>query len=242
MRKFGRKLTSSLLALALLVSLLPIGAAPAQADTAGAFTVTKNESSSDNAYTYSNGVLTVNDGAKLTISTNSQISDRIVISDNANVELTLAGVTIVAPYGELSDADSAIDVGDGAILSITLQAESSNTITGGSSQNNLAGPGIHVPDSASLVIQGSGGLSVTGGNSSSSYGGNGIGGKPVSGQAGGASGTVIILATGGITISGGAGMGTGSGVDIGGDQGSPDGDNGQGIRLAPTAPTLSTAT
>ena len=230
MRKFGRKLTSSLLALALLVSLLPIGAAPAQADTAGAFTVTKNEGSSDNAYTYSNGVLTVNDGAKLTISTNSQISDRIVISDNANVELTLAGVTIVAPYGELSDADSAIDVGDGAILSITLQAESSNTITGGSSQNNLAGPGIHVPDSASLVIQGSGGLSVTGGNSSSSYGGNGIGGKPVSGQAGGASGTVIILATGGITISGGAGMGTGSGVDIGGDQGSPDGDNGQGIR------------
>ena len=56
-------------------------------------------------YSYSNGVLTVNNGAELTISTNSQTSDRIVISDNANVKLTLAGVTIVAPDARIFRAD-----------------------------------------------------------------------------------------------------------------------------------------
>ena len=64
MCKLSRKILSALLALALLVSLLPIGAAPAQAagDT-GDFNVTGNSS-----YSYANGVLTVNNGANITIS------------------------------------------------------------------------------------------------------------------------------------------------------------------------------
>ena len=68
MRKLSRKFTSALLTLALLVSLLPIGAAPAQADT-GDFSVKNNTGSSN--YTYADGVLTVNDGANITISMDS---------------------------------------------------------------------------------------------------------------------------------------------------------------------------
>ena len=95
--KLGRKLTSALLTLALLVSVLPIGAAPAQAaDTAGAFEVTGGTSGTD--YSYSNGVLTVNDGASITISMASEAtiptSDRIVVAENATATITLNDVNI----------------------------------------------------------------------------------------------------------------------------------------------------
>lgn len=68
MCKLGRKPLAALLTLALLVSLLPLGAAPAQAAetkaTAGEFEVEGDTS----GYSYTNGVLTVNDGANITIS------------------------------------------------------------------------------------------------------------------------------------------------------------------------------
>ena len=55
MCKLSRKFTSALLTLALLASVLPIGAVPAQAaDTAGAFEVTGGNSGTD--YSYSDGV------------------------------------------------------------------------------------------------------------------------------------------------------------------------------------------
>ena len=227
--KAKKRFFSLLLALCLVVGLLPTSALAAETRvTVGNFNVEGDSST----YSYSNGVLTVNNGASLTISTNGQTSDRIVV--NGNAEITLNGVNITgAAYDNINgtDAQSAIDVSENATLVLNLSGSSQNVLTGGEGKTGVGAPGIHVPDSASLVIQGSGGLSVAGGNSTSTYGGNGIGGTSFSGQAGESCGTVIILATGDITISGGTGLGSGGGgVDIGGGKGHGYGGNGQGIR------------
>ena len=203
----------------------------AVSQSTGDFEITGESSN----YSYSEGVLTVNSGANITISMASgattPTSDRIVV--NGNAEITLNGVNITAPsYGATTgNAQSAIDVSENAHLILNLSDNKNNTLTGGSGGTDLGAPGIHVPASSSLVIQGSGNLSVTGGSSNGTCGGSGIGGKPSSGQAGEACGTVIILATGNVTVTGGDGQGsTSDGLDIGGGLGTTDGDNGQGIR------------
>ena len=247
MRKLSRKFTSALLALALLASVLPIGAAPAQAvgagetETVGAFTVTLNEGSSNNAYTYSGGVLTVNNGANITISMASSAttptSDRIVVAENATATITLAGVNIKGSDLDSNQniaAKSAIDLSNGSILTIDLSANTGNTLTGGSGNTDGSGaPGIHVPDSASLIIQGEGNLSVSGGASSIAYGGVGIGGNASTTSAGEACGTVINFASGNVTITAGTqASGSVPADDIGGGNGQNqnNGDDGQGIR------------
>ena len=207
----------------------------AVADTS-AFNVTTNEGSSENAYTYSEGVLTVNGGANITISmaegATEPTSDRIAVTGNA--EITLNGVNITgSKYDNINetDAQSAIDVSENATLILNLSESSQNTLTGGDGESSVGAPGIHVPSSASVVIQGSGALSVTGGNSTSTYGGSGIGGKSAGGSGGETCGTVIILATGSVKITGGSGQHTSAGgADIGGGLGTTDGGNGQGIR------------
>ena len=217
MRKLGRKLTSALLTLALLVSVLPIGAAPAQAaDTAGAFEVTGGTSGTD--YSYSNGVLTVNDGASITISMASEAtkstSDRIVV--NGNAKITLNGVNITSVDAGTDDGYSGIDLASGATLNITLQSGSSNVINGGTSITGAPGPGIHVPESSTLIIGGNGSLEVKGA-SRDSEAAVGIGGMGSSGYAGGACGNVLILG-GTIKVHGGTptySMGK-QPVDIGG--------------------------
>ena len=216
MRKLGRKLTSTLLTLALLVSVLPIGAAPAQAaDTAGAFEVTGGTSGTD--YSYSNGVLTVNDGASITISMASEAtkstSDRIVV--NGNAKITLNGVNITPVDAGTDDGYSGIDLASGATLNITLQSGSSNVINGGTSITGAPGPGIHVPESSTLIIGGNGFLEVKGA-SRDSEAAVGIGGNGSASQAGEACGNVIILG-GTITVHGGTPKYTGRiPVDIGG--------------------------
>ena len=237
MRKLGRKLTSALLALALLVSVLPIGAAPAQAagDT-GDFNVTGSGS-----YAYNNGVLTVNDGANITISMDSSettpTSDRIVVAENATATITLAGVNIKGSDLDSNQniaAKSAIDLSNGSILTIALSKDTKNTLTGGSGNTDGSGaPGIHVPDSASLIIQGEGNLSVSGGTSSTAYGGVGIGGNASTTSAGEACGTVICFASGKVTITAGTqASGSVPADDIGGGNGQNqnNGDDGQGIK------------
>ena len=209
MRKLGRKCMSALLALALLVSVLPFGAAPAQADTAGAFEVTGGTSGTE--YTYSGGVLTVNNGADITISMASDAttptSDRIVVAENATATIILAGVNIKGSDLDSAQnivAKSAIDLSNGSILTIDLSANTENILTGGSGNTYGSGaPGIHVPDSASLIIQGEGNLSVSGGTSSITYGGVGIGGNASTTSAGEACGTVIYFASGNVTITAG---------------------------------------
>ena len=216
MRKLSRKILSALLALALLVSVLPIGAAPAQAaDTAGAFEVTGGTSGTD--YSYSNGVLTVNDGASITISMASEAtkstSDRIVV--NGNAKITLNGVNITPVDAGTDDGYSGIDLASGATLNITLQSGSSNVINGGTSITGAPGPGIHVPESSALIIGGNGSLEVKGA-SRDSEAAVGIGGNGSASQAGEACGNVIILG-GTITVHGGTPKYTGRiPVDIGG--------------------------
>ena len=209
--------------------LLPYGM---RAET-GDFNVTGSGS-----YSYSEGVLTVNNGANITISmangATEPTSDRIVVAANATATITLNGVSITGPGPDISSgapAQSAIDVGENAHLILNLKDETSNVLTGGSGGTELGAPGISVPSSASLVIQGSGGLSVTGGDSTSTYGGSGIGCKSAGGSGGETCGTVIILATGSVMITGGSGQHTSAGgADIGGGLGTTDGGNGQGIR------------
>ena len=239
MCKLGRKFTSALLTLALLVSLLPIGAAPAQADT-GDFSVKNNTGSSN--YTYADGVLTVNDGANITISMDSSettpTSDRIVVAENATATITLAGVNIKGSELDSTHniaAKSAIDLSNGSILTIALSKDTENTLAGGNGSTEGSGaPGIHVPDSASLIIQGEGNLSVSGGSSRIAYGGVGIGGNAGSGGSAGEScGTVIYFASGKVTITAGTqASGSVPADDIGGGNGQNqnNGDDGQGIK------------
>lgn len=238
MHKPLRKLLATILTLAMLVSLLPIGAAPAQAagDT-GDFNVTGNSS-----YSYANGVLTVNDGANITISMDSSettpTSDRIVVAENATATITLAGVNIKGSDLDSNQniaAKSAIDLSNGSILTIDLSANAENTLTGGSGSTDGSGaPGIHVPDNASLIIRGEGNLSVSGGTSNIAWGGVGIGGNAGSGgNAGEACGTVIYFVSGNVNIAAGeSAEGNEPADDIGGGKGSQqqNGDDGQGIR------------
>ena len=238
MHKPLRKLLATILTLAMLVSLLPIGAAPAQAagDT-GDFNVTGNSS-----YSYANGVLTVNDGANITISMDSSettpTSDRIVVAENATATITLAGVNIKGSDLDSNQniaAKSAIDLSNGSKLTIDLSANTENTLAGGDGSTDGSGaPGIHVPDSASLIIQGEGSLTVNGGTSSTAYGGVGIGGNAGSdGSAGEAGGTVIYFVSDNVKIAAGeSAEGNEPADDIGGGKGSQqqNGDDGQGIR------------
>ena len=244
MHKPLRKFLAALLTLAMLVSLLPISAAPAQAagegDT-GVFTVKPNEGNAENAYSYANGVLTVGDGANITISMANEAttptSDRIVVAENATATITLAGVNIKGSDcdgAQVIAAKSAIDLSNGSILTIDLSANTKNTLAGGSGSTEGSGaPGIHVPDSVSLIIQGEGSLSVSGGTSSTACAGVGIGGNASTTSAGEACGTVIIFASDNVTITAGEeGDGSDSADDIGGGNGSQqqNGDDGQGIR------------
>ena len=220
MRKLSRKILSALLALAMFVSLIPVGAAPAQAAetkaTAGDFEVEGDTS----GYSYTNGVLTVNDGANITISmangATTPTSDRIVIAQNATATITLNNVYITPTDAGTSDGYSGIDLGNGATLNLTLSDDSTNEINGGTSTTGLPGPGIHLPAGSTLTINGSGSLEVHGA-SGNTKGSVGIGGMGPSGYAGGACGNVLILG-GTIKVHGGTptySMGK-QPVDIGG--------------------------
>lgn len=174
-------------------ALLAVSAAPAaaRAEAVGAFEVTGG--TQGEGYSYADGVLTVNDGADITLSmvggATEPTSDRIVVAANATATITLNGVSITGPGPDISSvapAQSAIDVEENAHLILNLSDNKNNTLTGGSGGTDLGAPGIHVPSSASLVVQGSGGLSVQGGSSTITYDGKGIGGKPNTQQSGGA--------------------------------------------------------
>ena len=233
-----RSILPLLLSLALCLGMLPTTALAVETKDTGAFQITPNEGSTENSYTYSDGVLTVQNGANITISMASgatePTSDRIVVAANATANITLNGVNITGPAQDSSTdtkKQSAIDLSENATLILNLSENSQNTLTGGAGGTGSGVPGIHVPSSASLVVCGSGGLSVTGGSSSNEYGGNGIGGISNGGQGGEACGTVIILSIGTVTISGGnSNMSGSNGTDIGGGSGTQKGDDGQGIR------------
>ena len=190
-------------------------------NTEGAFTIT-----GDGNYTYAKSVLTVKNGADITISmatSEAKTSDRIVVDANAAATITLNGVSIAAPDGQ-----PAIDLSSGGKLTLNLANGSTNTLTGAAGETSPGAPGIHVPTDAALLIQGAGSLNVAGGASDSSYGGAGIGGNASTGDKGEDCGTVLVLAEN-AKITGGNGTSS-EGNAIGGGRGSTDGDNGTGIR------------
>lgn len=222
MRKLGRKLTSALLALAMFVSLLPIGAAPAQA--------------ADTTHDISRGTLTISENGNYTV-TGTTTTNQIVVKENVTATVTLNGVNITGAAGNSATgapAQSHIDLADGATLTLILAESSTNTLVGGAGAGYCGAPGIHVPDDAALIIQGSGSLTVTGGSYETGYGAPGIGGTTDnSGAASGSytgedCGTVIILSSGNLNVKGGTGESTAT--DIGGGSGTQKGDDGQGIR------------
>ena len=222
MRKFGRKCTSALLALAMLVSVLPIGAAPAQA--------------ADTTHDISRGTLTISEDGDYTV-TGTTTANNIVVKENVTATVTLNDVNITGAAGNSATgapAQSPIDLADGATLTLILAESSTNTLVGGAGAGYCGAPGIHVPDDAALIIQGSGSLTVTGGSYETGYGAPGIGGTTDNSGAGSGSytgedcGTVIILSSGNLSVKGGKGESTAT--DIGGGSGTQKGDDGQGIR------------
>ena len=214
-----RRFLPILVVLALCLGMLPTSALAAEtrANT-GAFQITTNEGSTESPYTYSNGVLTVNDGANITISLSSgattPASDRIAVAANATATITLNNVNITPTDAQSEDGNSGIDLGSGATLNITLQSGSSNVINGGTSAAAMPAPGIHVPENSTLTIGGDGSLEVKGasGNSRAAVGIGGMGSDSENGEA---CGNVIILG-GTITVHGGTATTSSSPVDIGG--------------------------
>ena len=166
--------------------------------TVGGFNVEGDSS----GYSYSSGILTINNDANLTISTNGQTADRIVVASGATATITLNNVSIAT-----TNNNTPIDVPNNSTLTLNLVNGSQNTISATSSSvTDCGSPGIHVPSGAQLTIQGEGSLSVIGASvSNGSWAGVGIGGRAVGGvQTGEACGTVIILG-GNVTVSGGSG-------------------------------------
>lgn len=223
MCKLGRKITSALLAFALLASVLPIGAVPAQA--------------ADTPHDISKGTLTITQDGNYTV-TGTTTAYNIVVKENVTATVTLNGVNITGTgndsYGTSTPVTSPIDLSAGATLTLVLSDNSTNTLTGGAGGGRNGAPGIHVPDSAALIIQGGGSLTVTGGSSSAAYDGTGIGGAAEQESQvqskGEDCGTVIILSTGKVEVKGGSSSGDTTADDIGGGGGYYPSGNGQGIR------------
>lgn len=116
-------------------------------------------------YTYSDGVLTLLDGADVTVSSDGTTNDRIVVgsegtkAQSAEVFLTLEGV-------DISSEKPAIHITDGHSLTLILENGSENTLTS-------IGPDVsavyledlgYAADSVFLTIQGTGKLNAYGNN------------------------------------------------------------------------------
>ncbi len=192
-----KRLGAWFLCFALLAGILPV---TAEAATAGGFTIEGGTQGTD--YSYSDGVLTINNGANLTISTNGQTSDRIAIASGATANITLAGVNITPSQVTGANQNPAIDV-TGATLNLTLQG--TNSLTGGTQNDYQYGaPGIQVPSGATLTIDGPGNLTATGTDSCAGIGGGYKG-----------NGGAITINGGSVTANGGnnaAGIGGGQGA------------------------------
>ena len=220
--KAKKRFFSLLLALCLVVGLLPTSALAAET-----------------SHDISTSTLTITQDGSYTV-TGTTTTNRIVVYENVTATVTLNGVNITGVEANSITGDPAqspIDLSAGATLTLVLSDNSTNTLTGGAGGSYDGAPGIHVPDDATLIIQGGGSLSATGGTSNTGYGGTGIGGKSASASYpladGESCGTVIILSTGNINYAAGKPSMYGSdGKDIGGGTGNSGvkGDDGQGIR------------
>jgi hypothetical protein len=102
-------------------------------------------SSSGTGYTWSSPVLTVNNGANLTITGTVSNGRRIVVNGTASIMLNGVSITNVG------DGNSPLLLNSGANLTLTLAAGTNNTLTPGSTGDN-GRAGLQVPEGATLTI------------------------------------------------------------------------------------------
>ena len=132
-------------------------------ENTGDFIVTGD--ASGYSYDAETHVLTVNDGADITIS-GTTTQDHIVVADSAAAAITLNGADIQfsdgsASYGSADETDA----GNACALSVENNASLILNLSGEKTPKSGAGrAGIHVAENASLTIRGDGKLTVTGGN------------------------------------------------------------------------------
>ncbi|MDO4547987.1 MAG: carbohydrate-binding domain-containing protein, partial [Clostridia bacterium] len=188
-----KKFVSSFFVAMVLILIASLGVT----ETVGDFTITGVASS----YSFSDGVLTVKDGADLTIANiNPSVptNQRIVIESGANVKLTLGGVNIETSSGPaLEIAENS--TGD---VTITLAGGSVNTLISGNSDSaglQKNGSGVNI---GKLEITGPGSLTAEGGAN-----GAGIGGGS------GGSGSNITIIGGTVTAKSTNGAGIGGGYN-----------------------------
>ena len=146
-----------------------------------------------NSSTY---VLTVQDGANITVTGTVANWRRIIVVANATASITLNNVSISGLDGN----SAAIGLNDNANLTLTITGD--NTLTG------FNAPGIYVPTGRTLTINGDGSLTANGGNNAA-----GIGGY-LSSPSGGS-----ITITGGTITANGGNYGAGIGGGLNGDGG-----------------------
>jgi hypothetical protein len=177
------------------------GSAGARATSGGTtIDLADGTTTSGTGWTLANNVFTITDGANVTVSGTSS-NRRIEVSGTATV--TLNGVTIQNSVTN----QSAFSLNSGANVTLHLSSGTTNTLKGAAYNGaGLSGAGVHVPQGASITIDGDGTLSA------SSDVGAGIGGKgsarysPGDGES-----------AGNITINGGTVTATSnSGAGIGG--------------------------
>lgn len=190
--------------------------------------------------TFSSGMLTVNDGARIIVvgDKNKPDADPFVSSNfsyntiavNGNAFITLKDITIIS-----IDSNSPIKLGSGA--NVTIRPEGSNIAYSQGMGEIIGSPAGIQTTGATLTIDGPGSLTATGSRGFPGGGGAGIGGSggrrslstsDRSGTAGAAGGTVIIksgtvTAEGGDTASDSFPSGSGAGIGNGSDgaQGDP---------------------
>ncbi|MDR0733176.1 MAG: cadherin-like beta sandwich domain-containing protein [Dysgonamonadaceae bacterium] len=125
----------------------------------------------------------------------------ITVLPNASPQIIFENVTLNVQELGLHGQEGALNVQDGATVRLTIIGE--NTLIGGSN-----GPGIAVPEHATLIIDGNGKLNAEGGYESAGIGG----GEHIGGVAYG----TIIINNGHIIAKGGTIDGFGSGIGDGG--------------------------
>jgi len=171
-------------------------------------------SPAESVASFSGTLLTVNNGANITI-TGTTTTNRVLVAANATATITLQNASIS------NNGNSPFMLQGGA--NVTLNLVDDNTLTAVN-----VGAGLTVPSNAELTINGPGSLTAQGGAGSVQGGSAGIGGSAPSSGTGNAGG-IININSGTVTAIGGNSTGiAGGGAGIGGSGGGGGTGNGTG--------------